>query len=117
MPITSQVGIALKAEVVIETLKLHSWINDESDEKHTSKEGALFIFHNIKWYRQDPRVIALYNYFTHIYHDVLIRESCDEFPENDDGNFGGWIENPWGLHKALKTELCYVPGAGVSEEE
>ena len=108
MGIRSQVGIALKADIAEEILKAHPWVKDESDEQHSSEEGCLFIFDDIKWYvLDDPEIAALYNDLMVKPDSFLIREACPEYPDSEDGNIGEWDDNPWDLRKHVSVELIY----------
>jgi hypothetical protein len=106
----SDVAIAIKTELY-DSLdpKLRGWLLVNFDTTLKHEEGILFHTSGIKWYQATHEPItALYKAFYD--HDpdgesYYIIDACHCFPESDDGDEGGWIENPWGIRKAVQISI------------
>jgi len=71
-------------------------------------EGLLFEASDVKWYEDSyPALIALYKDLEDLGlpDDFLIVVATPEYPNTDDGDFGCWDDNPWGVRKIVSCCL------------
>lgn len=108
MGIRSDVGIALKKDVVLseETMSFLA----QADVEYEDEEGTLYVFEYVKWYRDSYQdLINLYNDLkSQDEESYLICEACHDHPSYEsDGNSGAWYDNPWGLSVCISVSLNY----------
>lgn len=111
MGIRSDVGIAVKAEFVegFEAKAKGVELDLDWATKYTTEEGTLYVFNNIKWYRDcnDYPCDAIHEYLEGIGEEnYKLVEACSEYPDTgaDDGS---WDDNPWGVCKQVSVELYF----------
>lgn len=107
----SDVAIAIKTDLYNSLdPKLRGWLltNFETALKH--EEGMLFHAESIKWYQTHDEVAALTRALAEQDQggeSWLIIDACHCHPTDDDGDEGGWIENPWGLRKQVTISIGF----------
>tara|TARA_Y100000389_G_C17326520_1_gene445872 strand:+ start:164 stop:532 length:369 start_codon:yes stop_codon:yes gene_type:complete len=121
MGVRSDVGIAMK-EYVYENLSvkakefLEEWgfeesarrkpeeVNDEDDA------GRLLTTSDVKWYSHDYDDIIAFMKHLNEHHDEddwLLLQACHDYPEANDGDEGGWYNNPFDFVKNVSVELAW----------
>lgn len=121
MGVRSDVGIAMK-EYVYENLSvkakefLKEWgfeesarrkpeeVNDEDDA------GRLLTTSDVKWYSHDYDDIIAFMKHLNEHHDEddwLLLQACHDYPEANDGDEGGWYNNPFDFVKNVSVELAW----------
>ena len=115
MGIRSDVAIALKNNVLeglsAESKKtLDEWFGQTSS---VTKEGVLFYEESIKWYNESyDDLIQLYAELMKFDdEDYLIVQACHDYPSSDEGDLGGWYENPWEIHRSWSVSVEWDEGA------
>lgn len=103
MGIRSEVAVAVKNNVLeaMSQEQIARWFGD-CDEVLEHKEGKLFHWEGVKWYRGlDSDVDSLYEFLGQDgrENDYLVVEACHDYPESEDGNAGSWVDNPWDIYK------------------
>ena len=115
----SDVGIAMK-EYVFQNLSpeakifLEEWGFEEREvlnsEEYGDEAGRLLATESVKWYSRDyDDIIAFIKHLNddHDDEDWLLIQACPEYPTDDDGDEGGWYDNPFELRKLVSVELCW----------
>ena len=109
MGIRSDVAIALKNNVFeglsAESKKtLDEWFGQTSS---VAEEGVLFYEEGVKWYNElYDDLIALYGDLAKFdEEDYLIVVGCHDYPESNNGDDGGWYENPWEVYKSWSVSV------------
>jgi len=110
MGIRSDVAVALKKNVWDNlTAESKSTLEDWFVEpENVTEEGhVLFYVERVKWYRSYDDLVQLYAELIDVFddEDYLIIQACHDYPESDEGNLGGWYENPWELYKNWSVSL------------
>jgi hypothetical protein len=121
MGVRSDVGIAMK-EYVYQNLSvkakefLKEWGFEES-ARRTSEEvndeddaGRLLTTSDVKWYHFDYEDIQAFMKHLRDVHDEddwLLLQACHDYPETDDGDEGGWYNNPFDFVKNVSVELSW----------
>ena len=121
MGVRSDVGIAMK-EYVYQNLSvkakefLKEWgfeesarrkpeeVNDEDDA------GMLLTTSDVKWYHFDYEDIQAFMKHLNEHHDEddwLLLQACHDYPETNDGDEGGWYNNPFDFVKNVSVELAW----------
>ena len=110
MGIRSDVAVALKRSVYrnlsAESKKtLSDWFQEPASE--TQEGDVLFYEERIKWYQGYDDLAQLYAELLDVFDDddYLIVKACNDYPESDEGNIGGWYENPWQIYKNWSVSL------------
>jgi len=110
MGIRSDVAIALKKNVfdglsAESKSTLDDWFQGPVSE--TQEGHVLFYVERVKWYRSYDDLVQLYAELTDVFddEDYLIVQACHDYPESDEGNLGGWYENPWEIYKNWSVSL------------
>ena len=110
MGIRSDVAVALKKNVwdnLTEESKstLDDWFQGPASE--TQEGHVLFYEERIKWYQSYDDLVQLYAELIDVFDDddYLIIKACHDYPESDEGNLGGWYENPWEIYKNWSVSL------------
>ena len=120
MGIRSDVAIAMK-EYVYENLSpevrkiLKEWGFEEQSAYKPENEGCLddagrlFATTDVKWYSGYEDVAALYKHFreAHDAEDWRILQACHDYPDTNDGDEGGWHDNPFDFTKNVSVELAW----------
>lgn len=112
MGIRSDVGIAVKSEFGKGFEEKAKEVNLDLDwaTKYENPEGTLYVFNDIKWYRNDSDYPcdAIQEYLESLGEEnYKLVESCPEYPDTGE-NCGSWDENPWNLSKVVKVELSFI---------
>ena len=121
MGVRSDVGIAMK-EYVYQNLSvkakefLEEWGFEES-ARRTSEEvndeddaGRLLTTSDVKWYHFDYDDIQAFMKHLNEHHDEddwLLLQACHDYPESNDGDEGGWYNNPFDFTKNVSVELAW----------
>ena len=83
--------------------------NEDIGFQRTSEEdlGTLFTTQDVKWYHHDyADIIAFYKYMEENHdEDWLILQACHDYPDSEEGDTGGWHDNPFGLRKEISVVL------------
>jgi hypothetical protein len=105
MGVRSDVGLAVKAELLEELREKHPWVFEEAGEEISHNEGRLLVFYQVKWYDFVPgQVSDLCDWLkSKDASTYLLVEACYEEP--DLPHSGEWEDNPWELRKVLTVEL------------
>jgi hypothetical protein len=110
MGIRSDVAVALKKNVwdnltAESKSTLDDWFQEPASE--TQEGHVLFYDERIKWYQSYDDLAQLYAELTGVFddEDYLIVQACHDYPESDEGNLGGWYENPWEIYKNWSVSL------------
>lgn len=111
MGIRSDIGIAIKEELFTRLSTESVKLLDEFETKLRDEEGRLFHLTDVKWYRHEADISEFYKELYELDEggeDYLIVEACHDYPTNEEGDVGGWIENPWGLVRnvSVSVEFC-----------
>ena len=121
MGVRSDVGIAMK-EYVFQNLSekakkfLEEWGFEEQtvykpeNKKDEDDAGRLLVTQDVKWYWHDyDDIIAFIKHLNddHDEDDWLLIQACHDYPESNEGDEGGWYENPFNLHKQVSVELSW----------
>jgi len=121
MGMRSDVGIAMK-EYVFQNLSgkakkfLEEWEFEErsvyksENEKDEDDAGRMLVTSDVKWYSHDYEDIIAFMRHLHDDHDDddwLLLQACPEYPADDDGDDGGWYENPFDFNKNVTVELSW----------
>ena len=121
MGVRSDVGIAMK-EYVFQNLSekakkfLEEWgFEEQTAYKSESKKdeddaGRLFMTSDVKWYHhsyEDIQAFMRHLNDDHDEDDWLLIQACHDYPESNEGDEGGWYENPFNLHKQVSVELSW----------
>lgn len=108
MGIRSDVGVALKKHLVdaLTEEQKTAWFGD-CRSKYTHAEGTLYHWEHVKWYVEHyDEIKDLYTWLrSQPREDYLVVAVCHDYPESDDGNIGGWNENPWNLYRVVSVSL------------
>ena len=120
MGVRSDVGIAMK-EYVFQNLSekakkfLEEWGFEERssytpapDAKDQDDAGRVLVTQDVKWYWHDyDDIIAFIKHLNddHDEDDWLLIQACHDYPESNEGDEGGWYDNPFNLHKQVSVEL------------
>ena len=121
MGIRSDVAVALKKNVydgLSEESKktLSEWFLQPQD---VTREGHVFFYgESLKWYYN------LYDDLMQLYaeliggpwyeDDYFIVQACHDYPGSDEGNLGGWYENPWDIYKNWSVSLEWTPSGLIT---
>ena len=116
MGIRSDVAVALKKNVydglsVGSKKTLTEWFLKPED---VTEEGHVFFYgESLKWYYN------LYDDLMQLYaeliggpwyeDDYFIVQACLDYPGSDEGNLGGWYENPWDIYKNWSVSIEWTP--------
>ena len=121
MGVRSDVGIAMK-EFVYQNLSkkakkfLVEWEFDEVEvyrpERETDQDqaGRLFFTKDVKWYSHDYEdIIAFMRHLNddHDEEDWLLLQACHDYPDSNEGDDGGWYDNPFDFTKNVSVELSW----------
>ena len=121
MGVRSDVGIAMK-EYVFQNLSekakkfLEEWGFEEQtaykpeNEKDEDQAGRLFATSDVKWYHHDYEDIRAFMHHLHEDHDDddwLLLQACHDYPDSNDGDEGGWYDNPFDFTKNVSVELVW----------
>ena len=121
MGVRSDVAIAMK-EYVYENLSpkakkfLEEWGFEErssytpAGKKDADDAGRVLVTQDVKWYWHDyDNIIAFIKHLKddHDEDDWLLIQACHDYPESNEGDEGGWYENPFNLHKQVSVELSW----------
>jgi hypothetical protein len=107
----SDVALALKhkaiASLSAETLeRLDIFANTQLE----CEEGKLFHILQVKWYKHDGWVAELYSELEALDNETFrIVEACHDYPANDEGDLGGWDDNPWDICKDVAVSVWVTP--------
>ena len=111
MGIRSDVAVALKKNVfdglsAESKTALDDWFQKPVSE--TQDGHVLFYEEHIKWYSDTYK--ELRDFYSELLdnfddEDYLIVQACHDYPESDEGNLGGWYENPWEIYKNWSVSL------------
>ena len=112
MGVRSDVAVALKKNVweslTPESKKtLGEWF-PEGPASETQDGHVLFYDERIKWYHEIYEdLVQLYAELNGVFddEDYLIIQACHDYPTSDEGNLGGWYENPWEMYKNWSVSL------------
>ena len=108
MGIRSDVGVAFKQELwdQVKDNKVFSFLTEEGTLHDDEDEGVLFVFEDVKWYREDDDIVNLYAKLNELNEDdFLVVEACHDYPTSEEGDLGNWFDNPWNLHRSVRVEL------------
>ena len=110
MGIRSDVAVALKKNVwdnltAESKSTLDDWFQEPASE--TQEGHILFYEERIKWYQGYDDLAQLYAELIGVFddEDYLIIKACHDYPESDEGNLGGWYDNPWEIYKNWEVSL------------
>ena len=121
MGVRSDVGIAMK-EYVFQNLSekakkfLEEWGFEEQTvyqpetEKDEDDAGRLFMTTDVKWYHHSyDDIIAFMRHLNddHDDDDWLVLQACHDYPDSNDGDEGGWHDNPFDFTKSVSVELSW----------
>ncbi len=121
MGIRSDVGIAMK-EYVFQNLSekakkfLEEWGFEEQtvykpeNEKDEDQAGRLFMTTDVKWYHhsyEDIQAFMRHLNDDHDDDDWLLLQACHDYPDSNDGDEGGWHDNPFDFTKNVSVELAW----------
>ena len=121
MGIRSDVGIAMK-EYVFQNLSekakkfLEEWGFEEQtaykpeNEKDEDQAGRLFMTTDVKWYHhsyEDIQAFMRHLNDDHDDDDWLLLQACHDYPDTNDGDEGGWRDNPIDFTKNVSVELAW----------
>ena len=78
-----------------------------------SEEGHVFFYgESLKWYYNlYDDLVELYAELIDVFDDddYFIVQACLDYPGSDEGNLGGWYENPWDIYKNWSVSLEWTP--------
>ncbi len=120
MGVRSDVGVAMK-EYVVQNLSekakkfLEEWGFEEREvyksesEKDEDDAGRLFVTEDVKWYHDYEDIIAFMKHLCtdHDDDDWLLLQACHDYPDSNDGDEGGWYDNPFDFTKNVSVELSW----------
>ena len=121
MGIRSDVGIAMK-EYVFQNLSekakkfLEEWGFEEQTaykpeiEKDEDQAGRLFMTTDVKCYHHSyDYIISFMRHLNddHDDDDWLLLQACHDYPDSNDGDEGGWHDNPFDFTKNVSVELAW----------
>jgi hypothetical protein len=109
MSIRSDVGVAVKKELLAKLNKASRKFLKTASEHCDHKKGTLFIFRDYNhWGQSDAKVRSLSDDLDRgEVNNLLVVEACPEYPENDENDWGGWDDNPWNLRKEVSVSLAF----------
>ena len=113
MGIRSDVAVCMKSELFSKLPKnVLKWMKADSSSIQEHPAGVMFVFEDVKWYvGSDKDIDGLYTWLEEAGDeygmDWKIVCACNEYPESEDGNGGGWEDNPWNVHKEVSVRLNY----------
>ena len=110
MGIRSDVGVAIKEELFAKLSTESVKLLEEFETKLRDEEGRLFHVSNIKWYRHEDDIRAFYAELYELDEggeDYLLLEGCHDYPDNEEGSEGGWVDNPWGLIRSVTVSVDF----------
>lgn len=112
MGIRSDVGLAIKHEALaslVLTEATRMLLEEQAVECLTHDEGKLYVWRNIKWYKDEYRYIKdLYRALDAIgWHDFKLVCSCSAYPDDYSEDAGHWDTNPWSLEKIVDVRLQF----------
>lgn len=109
MSITSDVAVAIRNDVLESLSETSLNFLNQSDERHFSPDGTLFVFKDTKWYVYENT--AINDLVTELKSKdtlgILVREACFDYPDSDENDFGDWLSNPWNLNKQVSVQLYW----------
>lgn len=112
MGVRSDVGLAIKrdcwASLSVEDRASIQEVVDWKDTKtYENHEGFLFTWTDVKWYRKNYEdLLRLYKVLDKLDgHDYLLICATPEYPEDCGDDLGGWLDNPWNLHKYVSCTI------------
>jgi hypothetical protein len=97
MGVRSDVGLAVKSELIEELREKHPWVFEEADDELSQVEGKLFIFQAITWYDfGDGKVAKLCDWLkSKDASPYRLVQACYEDPDPEDSSSSGeWLDNP-----------------------
>ena len=117
----SDVGIAIKKELLISlSPSIHGFLSEVAEEKHEREEGMLFVCRDVSWSQMNPAIKELYKELVNCEPSVStgvtddggyrIVEACFDYPDSDENDQGGWLDNPWKLGKYVSVSLAFDDG-------
>ena len=121
MGIRSDVGIAMK-EYVFQNLSqkakdfLEEWgfevqtAYKPENEKDEDQAGRLLMTTDVKWYHhsyEDIQAFMRHLNDDHDDDDWLLLQACHDYPDTNDGDEGGWHDNPFDFTKNVSVELSW----------
>ena len=121
MGVRSDVGIAMKEydyQNLSEKAKkfLEEWGFEEQtaykpeNEKDEDQAGRLLMTTAVKWYHhsyEDIQAFMRHLNDDHDDDDWLLLQACHDYPDSNDGDEGGWHDNPFDFTKNVSVELAW----------
>jgi hypothetical protein len=109
MGIRSDVGLAVKSNVLTQlTPEQHQRFFGDA-VAHKDEAGTLFVWSDVKWYVDDYEEIKeLYDFLdTCDKEDYILVTACSDYPEDTSDDRGRWYGNPWDLAKVVSVSLTF----------
>jgi len=109
----SDVAVCMKSELFSKLPEgILKWMKADSSFIQQHPDGVMFLIEDVKWYvGSDKDIDSLYTWLEKAGEqhgmDWKIVCACNEYPESDDGNGGGWEDNPWNVYKEVSVRLNY----------
>ena len=111
MSVFSDVGVAVQTEVLRALSSECRAVLAEADDSHEIPEGTIFLFREVKWYREtNENIRRLYAELEQ--HDKTVSATgyrivvvAQDYPTDDSDDAGGWFDNPWNLHRQITVDL------------
>ena len=109
MSTRSDVGIALKSELVKEFDEKFPFIAEWSSERMVRGEGVCYVMDCIRWDSiSGETVLGVYAWLRSKGRDnYKVVEMCHDYPDYTDGEAGEWEDNPWNLRRVVTTSLGF----------
>ena len=108
MGVYSDVVICVKEELFKELPnRSKKFLASLAESSAALEEGRLFAATHIKWYWHDyDDIRSLYADLGEFdEEDYLVLVACHDYPSSDEGNVGGWHENPWSPYRDWKVSI------------
>lgn len=104
MGIRSDVGFAVKRDcwgsLSVEQRAKVAAIIEEADATYENDEGFLFTWRDIKWYESYSEINDFLKTLQDLdYEGFLLVVATPEYPEDNSGDLGDWVDNPWNVHR------------------
>ena len=111
MGIRSDVALAIKNQAFLglsdkskETIREYF---TEPVDRDWEDGATLFMAYDVKWYHDCfADIVNLYrDLCEQDEEDYIVVKACHDYPSSEDGDIGGWFDNPFGIHKCVSVSI------------